>query len=357
MAKERKSCVNPFARALVALLSLMLTSAAVPPSTLASTANSRQSSSTSGNCCSPSQVAQAEARLPARPLDPQALVHSVTRLKLVHVQIDANGSNVSAHRPNNYDTIQYFFGFIPPATGDLFVHPHPRFVVVTEIVERRKPSGISITPVLSGIRVHPIPSGYYSPLVLVAPLPQRDLTFAIESNIPRSRLRLLGEILLAAAANQGCLLTSHLSWFTCNAPKYLVQAENQLSRRPISPVAVVAGLAHLPLIQVIVFGSRAGHARSISYIFERHRRNLGDVPGIGVRGQPPFVEVDEFTFATSPSRPTFGRNCPAPTVCSNWQFHAGLPGRHLALLVTSNLPPQQVRRIGTALMTNGARGK
>ncbi len=146
------------------------------------------------------------------------MVQSVTHLKLVRVQIDANGSNVSVHRPNNYDTIQYFFGFISPATGSLFVHRRPRFVVVTEIVEQRKPSGISITKVIGGVQTTPIPPGYYSPLVLVAPLPQRRLTFDIESNIPRSRLHLLGEILLAAAANQGCLLTSHLSWFTCNAP-------------------------------------------------------------------------------------------------------------------------------------------
>ncbi len=190
-----------FARALalVALLSLVLTSAAVPASTLASTANARQSSSVSGNCCSPSQVARAEARLPAHPLNPQALVHSVTHLKLVRVQIDANESNVSVHRPNNYDTIQYFFGFIPPATGSLFVHRRPRFVVVTEIVEQRKPSGIWITPVLSGIQVHPIPAGYYSPLVLVSPLPQRRLTFIVESNIPRHRLYLLGQLLLTKA--------------------------------------------------------------------------------------------------------------------------------------------------------------
>lgn len=348
--------MKPFARALVALLGLVLTSAAVPPSTLASTANARQSSSTSGNCCSPSQVARAEARLPARPLNPQALVQSVTRLKLVNFEVSTSGHMLAGH-PRGVNTIQYFFGYMPPTAGNLFVRRRPRFVVVTEIVEQLASRGISITPVFTGIHFTPIPRGYYSPLVLVAPLPQRDLTFAIESNIPRSRLRLLGESLLAAAANQGCLVTSHLSWFTCNAPKYLVQAENQLSRRPVSPVAVVAGLAHLPLIQVIVFGSRAGHARSISYIFERHHRNLGDVPGIDVRGQPPFVEVDEFTFATSPSRPTFGRNCQAPTICSNWQFHAGLPGRHLALLVTSNLPPQQVHGIGNALMTNGAHGK
>ncbi len=50
-----------FTRALplAALLGLVLTSAAAPASSLASTANARQSSSVSGNCCSRSQVARA----------------------------------------------------------------------------------------------------------------------------------------------------------------------------------------------------------------------------------------------------------------------------------------------------------
>jgi len=102
-----------FTRALtlVALLGLVLTSAAAPASTQASTANARQSSSVSENCCSPSHVARAAARLPA----------------------------------------------------------------------------------------HPLPAGYYSPLVLISPLPQRRLTFIVESNIPRRRLYLLGQLLLTKA--------------------------------------------------------------------------------------------------------------------------------------------------------------
>jgi hypothetical protein len=85
------------------------------------------------------------------------------------------------------------------------VRPHPRFVAVTETVEQRRASGISITPVLSGVPANTIPSGYFSPLVLVVAQPQRHLTFFIESNIPRNRLRLLGQLLLQGGRAPGSM--------------------------------------------------------------------------------------------------------------------------------------------------------
>lgn len=184
---------------LLALLVLVLTSIVAPPSALAQTVRSSLPAPASGYCCSPSQVANAEALLPVRPVNPQAAVRFVTHLKLVNFQVVASRGNGSVHRPSGYNTIQYFFGYIPPTTGNLFVRPRPRFVVVTEIVEQRRPSGISITTELSGVQTTPIPAGYFSPLVLVTPVPNRHLTIAIESNIPRNRLHLLGKLLLVKA--------------------------------------------------------------------------------------------------------------------------------------------------------------
>lgn len=205
MTKAGESNMTQFARALalVGLCGLVLMSEAVPASTLASTVNSRQSSSGSGSCCLPSQVAKVEARMPIHPVNPQAAVRYVTDLKLVSVRILPNDGNASVNRPNDVNTIQYDFGYVAPTTGNLFVRHRPRYVRVIETVEQRRASGISITKVLRGVQTTPLPTGYYSPLVLVVAQPQRHLTFFVESNIPRSRLRLLGERLLIGGTIPG----------------------------------------------------------------------------------------------------------------------------------------------------------
>lgn len=182
----------PFARTVPIALLLALASIAVPARVHAG-----------GSCCQVAQVATAEARLPVQPFNPRAAVWSVTRLNLVNVQVFAAGANASVHRPNGDNTIQYVFGYTPPTHGNLFVRPRPHFVVVTEIVEQRRPGALSITPVLPAPQHPPIPAGYQSPLELVAPLPRRHLTFAVESNIPRSRLHLLGQLLLRDARSAG----------------------------------------------------------------------------------------------------------------------------------------------------------
>jgi len=193
------------ARSLVALLGLALISIAAPAPTHAKTVRSQQQDPVSGFCCLPSQVAKAEARLPVRPVNPEGIVWYVTHLKLVNVQLRMSGGNASIHRPNGVNTIVYDFGFVPLATGNLFVHQHPRFVEVTETVEQRRSSGISITKVLRGVQTTPIPAGYYSPLMLVVAQPERRLTFFIESNIPRSRLYLLGQLLTQRGRAPGSL--------------------------------------------------------------------------------------------------------------------------------------------------------
>lgn len=122
-------------------------------------------------------------------------------------------------------------------------------------------------------------------------------------------------------------------------------------------MAVVRGVAHIPMIQVIVSGPQGRRVNSIHYIFERHRRYLGEVPQVDVPRQPDFVVVNEFVAVHLRFRRQFGRFCQARDVCFTWQFQMNLPGRNLALLVNSNLPPREVRRIGYALIRDAASGK
>ena len=199
--------MNRFARslALIALASLVLAFSTVPADTRAQSVRSPESAPASGACCLPSQVSKWESLLPVRPLNPQAIVGFVTHLRLVNFQVLSRGGNASVHRPNGYNTIQYDFGYIAPSTGNLFVRLRPRFVRVIETVEQRRASGISITKVLRGAQTTPIPAGYYSPLVLVAATPERHLTFFIESNIPRERLRLLGQLVTNGGRAPGSL--------------------------------------------------------------------------------------------------------------------------------------------------------
>jgi len=185
--------------ALVALLSGALLSATMPTYTHAQALASGQLATARGYCCLPSQVAKSEKLLPVRPINPQSVVRSVTHLRLVNFQVTTNGGNRSVHRPSGYNTIQYDFGYVAATTDTLYVHHRPRYVRVIETVEQRRASGISITPVLSGASAAAIPVGYYSPLALVVAQPLRHLTFFIESNIPRNRLRLLGDLLVARA--------------------------------------------------------------------------------------------------------------------------------------------------------------
>jgi len=191
------------APALVALLGGALLSAAMPTYAHAQALASGQLAPAHGYCCSPSQVAKWEKLLPVRPVNPQSIVRSVTRLRLVNFEVTTNGGNRSVHRPSGYNTIQYDFGYVAATTGTLYIHHRPRYVRVIETVEQRRASGISITPVLSGASAAAIPAGYYSPWVLVVAQPQRHLTFLIESNIPRNRLRLLGDLLVARAKAGG----------------------------------------------------------------------------------------------------------------------------------------------------------
>jgi len=190
--------MKPFvlAPALVALVSGALLSATMPTYAPVQALASGQLAPAYGYCCLPSQVARVEARLPIHPVNPQVTVHYVTHLKLVNIRILPNPGEASINRPSGVNTIQYDFGYIAPTTGNLFVRPRPRYVRVIETVEQRRASGISITNVLGGVQTTPIPAGYYSPLILVVAQPQRHLTFFIESNIPRNRLRLLGQLLV-----------------------------------------------------------------------------------------------------------------------------------------------------------------
>jgi hypothetical protein len=143
--------------------------------------------------------------LPVHPVNPEVIVGYITHLKLVSVGILPNEGNASIHRPNGPNTIQYTFGFVPPSTGNLFVRQRPRFVEVIETVEQRRAGGISITPVLGEADATAIPAGYYSPLVLVVAQPQRRLTFFIESNITRNRLRLVGQLLTQGGRAPGSM--------------------------------------------------------------------------------------------------------------------------------------------------------
>ncbi len=197
MITQRKSHSNVFCRALAVAgaLNFVLVSAGPPMPARAAPAPVRQQNPALSACCTPSQVAAVEARLPVRPLNPQVIVQYVTHLRMVSVGLLPNVGEPSIHRPSGVNTIQYTFGFVPPSTGNLFVRPRPHFVQVIETVEQRKASGISITPVLGGVSASRIPAGYVSPLVLVVAQPARRLTFFIESNIPRNRLRLLGQLL------------------------------------------------------------------------------------------------------------------------------------------------------------------
>jgi hypothetical protein len=101
----------------VACLGLILVFAASPMHARAQGDTSRQAAHASGSCCLPSQVSKWEALLPVHPSNPQAIVRFVTHLKLVNFQVLSSRGNVSVHRPNGYNTIQYFFGYMPPATG------------------------------------------------------------------------------------------------------------------------------------------------------------------------------------------------------------------------------------------------
>ncbi len=185
--------------ALVALVSGALISGTMPPYAHAQALAPEQQAPAHGYCCLPAQVAKGERLLPVRPVNPQSVVRSVTHLRLVNFQITTVGGNRSVHRPSGRNTIQYDFGYVAATTGTLFVHHRPRYVRVIETVEQRRARGISITPVLGGADAAAIPAGYYSPWVLVVAQPQRHLTFFIESNIPRNRLRLLGDLLVAKA--------------------------------------------------------------------------------------------------------------------------------------------------------------
>lgn len=152
-----------------------------------------------------------------------------------------------------------------------------------------------------------------------------------------------------------CLLDFHVhEFFACYAPNHARQAEVSFPRPTISPIALVIGATHLPLLQVIVTGPKAGVRDGIDYIFERVRRDLGDIPGMFRKGDPQFVVVTEFAFNYGSPHRSFGRYRQAPNTCTNWQYDAGVTKRHLELLVTSNLPPRQVRRLATDLMAEGA---
>ncbi len=192
--------------ALVALLSGAVLSATMPTYARTQALESAQLAPAHGYCCLPSQVAKGEKLLPVRPVNPQSVVRSVTHLRLVNFQITTVGGNRSVHRPSGRNTIQYDFGYVAATTGTLYVHHRPRYVRVIETVEQRRASGVSITPLLGGADAAAIPAGFYNPWVLVVAQPQRHLTFFIESNIPRNRLRLLGDLLgdlLVARAKAG----------------------------------------------------------------------------------------------------------------------------------------------------------
>jgi len=193
------------ASVLAALLGATLLSTAAPTHSYAQALGSGQPSPSHGYCCLPSQVARMEARLPIHPVNPQVIVHYVTRLKMVSIRILPNPGEASINRPSGVNTIQYDFGYVAPFTGNLFVRPRPRYVRVIETVEQRRANGISITKVLRGVQTTPIPPGYDSPLVLVSATPERHLTFFIESNIPRERLRLLGQLLINGGMAPGTL--------------------------------------------------------------------------------------------------------------------------------------------------------
>ncbi len=77
-----------FARALslTALTSLGLASMPAPIKTDASSAASHQPAPAAGYCCSVAKVAAAEAHLPVRPVNPQAIVTFVTHRLLVNFQ-------------------------------------------------------------------------------------------------------------------------------------------------------------------------------------------------------------------------------------------------------------------------------
>lgn len=161
------------------------------------------------------------------------------------------------------------------------------------------------------------------------------------------------------ATSAGCLLYFPSGAVACYPPNSVARAEVSLLRAPLSPIAVVLGVARLPLAQVITLGPRPDHINSILYIFELQPRYLGDIPRAQEPGEPGFVVVEEFIDVSFPPRPTFGRWCllPRARACYNWQFRAELLRRHLGLLVTSNLRRQEVRRIGAAVMSESAGGE
>jgi len=125
------------ALALVALLSLALTSATVQPSTHASRVPLPNDAcipgfGLSGPCYYPSQVIEAEKSLRFRPVSPTAAVDLASNLSLYRVIVSPIAGPNQTTLPGG--RITYVYGTIPAHIFDIRLTPrqNPKFVIVEE---------------------------------------------------------------------------------------------------------------------------------------------------------------------------------------------------------------------------------
>lgn len=148
----------PFARilALGALLALVLTSAAVPTPTHARASRSRQPASAAGSCCSPSQVAKVEARLPIRPVNPAA---ALLRPLGEHLRM---GGTIPGGRAPGSLTPKQALALCGTKSGQPSIYPHLVAVSGYLRVQRWKPSDPRIYGVLFGNGSVPLGTEYHA---------------------------------------------------------------------------------------------------------------------------------------------------------------------------------------------------
>ncbi len=192
-----------FARApaLVALLGLVLTSAAAPASTYAGSVPSRSNAcipdfAIGGTCYYPSQVIEAERNLRFRPVTPTAAVTLASNLSLYRMIVSPiAGPNQTTLGGGQ---ITYVYGTIPSHIFDIHLTPrqNPKFVIVEEALGQDNfGKQVNLT------RAYTAKWHTYGPWWFVAVGPIPNMALQVLSNLEKGEVRQIGGQVVAAGSH------------------------------------------------------------------------------------------------------------------------------------------------------------
>lgn len=179
----------------------------------------------------------------------------------------------------------------------------------------------------------------------------------------------------AQASSCTALLRTSQGNEICYPPSDIGRAEAQIKQvvtmPPVRPVSAVSHFAHLRLQQILVLqtevaaGPGRPRAYAIYYLFGKIPRAQEGLPDPASQN-PRYLIVSEYVGRLEQHGVTVKRgigvfrifnHSTATTSYQPWNLDANLPGRNLALHITSNTSRQIVKSVGNNLIAHSSLGR